>query len=146
MGFDLKWRSWIRECISTAKMPVLINGSPTSEFHMLRGLKQGDPLSPFLFVLVTEALHQIFLLVENFHLIEGIPFLLPDESISHLQFADDTILFLKAKEDCVSNVLQVLKCFELWSGLRINFRNLVWWGSEWRRRNLIRWLIFAAAL
>lgn len=50
------WRSWIRRCLSSSKVFVLVNENPTSEFDMERGIKQGDPLSPFLFLLVAKAL------------------------------------------------------------------------------------------
>ena len=50
-GFGSKWRGWIRECLHSARTSILVNGSPTSEFSLKRGLRQGDPLSPFLFIL-----------------------------------------------------------------------------------------------
>ncbi|GJT45806.1 putative RNA-directed DNA polymerase, eukaryota, reverse transcriptase zinc-binding domain protein [Tanacetum coccineum] len=57
LGFGSKWRSWIRACLHSSRASILINGSPTSEFSIKRGLRQGDPLSPFLFILIMEGLH-----------------------------------------------------------------------------------------
>nr|GFA56727.1 RNA-directed DNA polymerase, eukaryota [Tanacetum cinerariifolium] len=59
-GFGSKWRSWIRGCLSMGKMSILVNGSPTTEFQVHRGLKQGDPLARFLFILIMESLYLSF--------------------------------------------------------------------------------------
>ncbi|KAA3471418.1 LINE-1 reverse transcriptase isogeny [Gossypium australe] len=60
--------------------------------------------------------------IEEVGLIKGIYHVLPDQFVSHLQFADDTILFLKAKKEVVHNVKYILRCFEIFSGLSINFK------------------------
>ncbi|GJU89406.1 RNA-directed DNA polymerase, eukaryota, partial [Tanacetum coccineum] len=90
LGFGNKWRGWIRGCFLSSKALVLVNGSPTNEFHFHRGLRQGDPLSPFLFILVMESLHVSFQrLIDRGmfdHILFGKDNLVP---ISHLFYADD---------------------------------------------------------
>nr|KYP47550.1 Transposon TX1 uncharacterized [Cajanus cajan] len=56
LGFNCKWRQWIMECLVSAKVSVLVNRSPTEEFTTQRGLRQGDPLAPFLFLVVAEGM------------------------------------------------------------------------------------------
>ncbi|GJV63562.1 RNA-directed DNA polymerase, eukaryota, reverse transcriptase zinc-binding domain protein [Tanacetum coccineum] len=80
MGFGSKWRKWIASCLSSASISVLINGSPSNEFKMERGLRQGDPLSPSYFSWWSK--------VSRFN---------------------------------AKNLTHILKCFELGSGLKVNF-------------------------
>nr|GEU78239.1 nucleotide-binding alpha-beta plait domain-containing protein [Tanacetum cinerariifolium] len=59
-GFGEKWCMWIQSCLRSSRGSVIVNGSPTKEFQFYKGFKQGDPLSPFLFILVMESLHISF--------------------------------------------------------------------------------------
>nr|GEW00408.1 RNA-directed DNA polymerase, eukaryota [Tanacetum cinerariifolium] len=71
-GFGAKWRTWIQSCLRSSRGSILINGSPTEEFQFFRGLKQGDPLSPFIFILIMESLHISFQHVVDVGLFTGI--------------------------------------------------------------------------
>jgi len=70
MNFPTLWRKWICECVGSATTSVLVNGSPTEEFNIERGLQLEDPLSPFLFLLAAEGLNVLMQsLVESlFHI------------------------------------------------------------------------------
>ncbi|XP_016168537.1 uncharacterized protein LOC107611089 [Arachis ipaensis] len=105
MGFGRTWRAWVRECVTSASISIMVNGSPSKPFKMERGLRQVGR--------------------DNIEL-------------SHLQFADDTILFCPPEEETLRNYKRLLRCFEMMSGLSINFEksNLipVNCSSEWMNR------------
>ena len=100
---------------------MLVNGSPTEQFGIQRGLRQGDPLSPFLFNIVVEGLSVQIRKAVSLGLISGVSFRRDEVQLSHLQFADDTVVFLKPKIEYLLNLKRLIRCFELSSGLKINF-------------------------
>ncbi|GAU36101.1 hypothetical protein TSUD_277120 [Trifolium subterraneum] len=94
MSFSVLWRKWIKECGCTATASVLVNGSPTDKFPLERGLRQGDPLSPFHFLLEAEGLNVLMEAAVASNLFTGYSIGERDSvSVSHLQFADDTLLW-----------------------------------------------------
>nr|GEX26395.1 RNA-directed DNA polymerase, eukaryota, reverse transcriptase zinc-binding domain protein [Tanacetum cinerariifolium] len=93
-GFGSLWCDWIVSCLKSSKGSVLVNGSPTSEFQFYKGLKQGDPLSPFLFILFMETLHLSFQNVVNAGLFKGVV-LNNSLQLSHLFYADDAIFVVE---------------------------------------------------
>ena len=92
-GFGEKWQLWLESILSTTRMSVLVNGSPSDEFGMGRGLRQGDPLSPMLFNIVSEVFHLLMVRASEVGLLKGIS-LGKGPSLSHVLFADDTIIFV----------------------------------------------------
>ncbi|GJX76619.1 RNA-directed DNA polymerase, eukaryota [Tanacetum coccineum] len=98
---------------------IILNGSPTEEFQFYKGLKQGDPLSPFLFILIMESLHLSFQRVEDAGMFKGIK-LGSSVSISHMFYADDAVFVGQWCESNINTLVHVLECFYRASGLRIN--------------------------
>ncbi|GLT28935.1 hypothetical protein SLA2020_038370 [Shorea laevis] len=137
LGFGEKWREWIKECLQTASVSVLVNGSPTEEFKMERGIRQGDPIAPFLFLIVAEGLHGLIESAKSKDLLQGVDIGSFGLNISHLQFADDTVIMGKADPGNVKAVKGILRWFELVSGLKINFNKSVLYSfnvsDEWGR-------------
>ena len=123
MGFGGRWISWIKWCISTASFSVIVNGSPAGYFPSSRGLRQGDPLSPYLFVIGMEALSCLLNRATDGNYLSSTKIADgrgEDLVISHLLYADDTLLFCKANNDELKFISWILMWFEAVSGLKIN--------------------------
>ncbi|KAJ0578963.1 putative RNA-directed DNA polymerase [Helianthus annuus] len=120
MGFPWLWCDWVHGLLSAARAAVLVNGSPTFDFQCLKGMRQGDPLSPFLFLIVMEALSCCFNKAVDIGSFKGIR--LPNNGpiLSHLLFADDALIIGEWSVDSISNVIRILRGFHICSGLRIN--------------------------
>lgn len=115
----------MKECIVTTRLWVIVNGSPTEEFSPQRGLRQGDSLSPFLFNIVAEGLNILMNRAFKKRIIKGVKVGVNEVVISHLQFANDSIIFCEADLDQIVFIKQILRCFEILSGMRINFHKSV---------------------
>lgn len=120
LSFSEKWRGWIKECISSSSFFVVAKGSPYHLFKSYRGLRQGDPLSPFSFTMVAEALNVLLLKVKVIDIICGFEVGRSREIIIHLQFTDDTILFVPNSGKEIVVLKRILRCFELYLGLKVH--------------------------
>ncbi|MCH80408.1 cytochrome P450 [Trifolium medium] len=109
-------------CVCTATTSVLVNGIPTDEFPMERGLRQGDPLSPFLFLLAAEGLNVMMRAMVQSNIFTGYSIGSTNPTVvSHLQFADDTLLMGAKSWANVPALQTVLVLFEKVSELKVNF-------------------------
>ena len=122
MNFPTLWHKWILECITTTSASVLVNGCPTDEFRFERGLRQGDPLSPFLFLIAAEGLHVMMNALVEAGLFTSYKVGADNlASITHLQFADDTLLVGDRSWANIRALKALLLLFEASFGLKVNF-------------------------
>jgi hypothetical protein len=127
-GFGEKWCLWIKQCILTARFSVLINGVPSGFFGSSHRVRQGDPLSPFLFVLVMATFSKMLGAFTSRGLISGFSVGSREQDrviISHFLFADDTLVFCGANACQIRHIGALLVCFEAVSGLKVNLSKSV---------------------
>lgn len=116
MGFDHRWKKWMRGCLEDKCYSVLVNGSPIDSIMVTRGLKQGDPLSPLIFTLIGEGLNKLIEKDRDMGNVKSFPVTKGGPMVSPLHFADDTLCFYEAIKEEIFGYKAVLRCFELVSG------------------------------
>ena len=120
MGFAEAWSKLIMECVTSVRYSLLINGEPQESFLPTRGLRQGDPLSPYLFILCFEVLGGMLDKVEEKGLVTGFPFARGSLLVNHLFFADDSLLFCRANTLEWTRLIKIFTTYETASGQRLN--------------------------
>lgn len=118
-GFDAAWIRWISSLISSTFYSILVNGIPSATFRPTRGIRQGDPLSPFLFVIMVEGLgRSLKAAISEGHL-KGLSFH-QTPTTSHQQFVDDNMLFGHSSVQEARSLISILETFSKASGALIN--------------------------
>ena len=104
MGFHSTWIGWILECIKSVTYSVLVNGEPKGNIIPTHGIRQGDPLSPYLFLLCSKGLNRLLEhVVERNHIV-GVSLCKNGPKISYLFFADNSLVFCRARVGDVEKI------------------------------------------
>lgn len=121
MGFAEQWINLIMICISTVTNAFKLNGEPMGYIRPKRGIRKGDPLSPYLFVLCAEGLSMLFEKWEEQGRIRGVSICQGAPSVHHLLFADDSFIFAHSTlRECL-HIKELLGTYERASGQAVNF-------------------------
>ncbi|KAA3465211.1 reverse transcriptase [Gossypium australe] len=142
LGFDPEWVALLMKCVTTVSYSVVLNGNNGKIFSPSRGLRQGDPLSPFLFLFCGEGLSSLMKLGIRDKLLRGVKASRSGHQISHLLFVDDCILFGEATERGAVGLKRILYEYKICSGQRVNFsKSAIFFSTnseEEVRRTIIR--------
>lgn len=131
MGFNELWIGWIMECVKSVSFSILVNGVPHGFIKPERGLRQGDPLSPYLFILCNEILSHLFEQAATTKRLKGMKINSSAPTINHILFADDALFFCHAHKRSCTTIIQVLKDYEKISGQAVNLhKSAITFGSK----------------
>ncbi|KAL8097405.1 hypothetical protein AgCh_030509 [Apium graveolens] len=122
MGFSQKWIAWMMMCVTTISYEFCFNGSSIGLIQPTRGVRQGDPLSPYLFLLCVEGLSDSLSKAANEGRIHGAQICPTAPTVTHLLFADDSFLFFRANRGETEVIKELLNDYERLSGQSVNFQ------------------------
>jgi hypothetical protein len=122
MGFASGYVSIIMRCVQSARFSLKLNGGVSGVFNPSRGLRQGDPLSPYLFLFCVEGFSALLRQAQVERQILGVKFGSDGPTVTHLLFADDSIVFLEASATSLATLRGVLHDYEESSGQKVNLQ------------------------
>ena len=120
LGFNERWIHLIMGCVKTVTSSVLVKREPCGMIQPTRGIRQGDPLSPFLFLFCTEGLNGLIKKAESNDDIHGFSLCRRGPKLTHLLFANDSLLFYRANMEKCGKILEILNIYEEASGQKVN--------------------------
>lgn len=129
-GFGDRLIGWIRSILLSLKANILINGSPNGYIHYKRGLRQGDPLSPLLFILVIDVLGAMFTHALNSKVLVGVS-LGNYRNWCNLHFVDELLVLTMGGLEDLRIIKLLLFIFEAMTGLETNFSKTCLYSSKW---------------
>lgn len=121
MGFFETWCKWIHTCMSTVTYSVLVNGEPLKPITPSKGIRQDDPISPYLYIICIEGLSALLKNIIRLQHLNGYKALRGGPSIFHLFFADDSLVFCRATEEECQTLMNTLMEYQRASGQAVNF-------------------------
>ncbi|CAA7017042.1 unnamed protein product [Microthlaspi erraticum] len=120
LGFHRRWFQWIMQCLSTVSYSYLVNGAAQGFVQPSRGLRQGDPLSPYIFILCSEVLSGLCTKSQQLGRLPGIKVSKKCPRVNHLLFADDTMFFCRSDPTSCEELMRIIGKYEVASGQKIN--------------------------
>ena len=120
IGFPTGWIERVMSCVTTPSFSILVNGKPYGMIQPSRGIRQGDPISPYLFLLCVEGLTALLNKAESEGRIKGVSICRGAPKITNLMFADDSLLFCQATQAEGETIANILQTYEKASRQRIN--------------------------
>jgi hypothetical protein len=123
LGFQRQWVRWIMQCVTTIWFSIHFNNVSLESFAPSRGLRQGDPLSPYLFLFVADGLSKLLQREVNQGSLQELHICRRALGISHLLFADDTLLFMHISDEQTKAIKHVMSTYEKCADQLINPSN-----------------------
>ena len=135
LGFPIDWIDRVMICVTTQSFSILINGKPYGMIHPSRGICQGDPLSPYLFLLCAEGFTALLKKAKSEGRIKGVSICRGAPKVTNLMFADDSLLFCQATRDEGETIAKILQTYERASRQSINLeKSSVYFSSNTSER------------